>query len=95
VPAVDALLFRRPDAVARAYGPVSPSLLELGRISPRDAFPKLDPNVSTEQGALTIINELDDTDAAALRAESPVRELLEFHGELQCDGMVTAAATGP
>jgi len=28
------LLFRRPNAVARAYGPVSESLLELGQISP-------------------------------------------------------------
>src|SRR5436190_1118602 len=95
VPALEALLLRRPDAVARAYGQVSPSRLELGLISPRDAYPKLDPNVSIEQVALTIINELDDADVAALRAESPVLELLEFLGELQRDGVLTAAAAGP
>jgi hypothetical protein len=95
VPAVDALLFRRPDAVARAYGPVPQSLLELGRISPRDAFAKLDSTVSLEQVALKIIHELDDADIAALQAESPMRELLEFLDELQRDGMVAAAASGP
>src|SRR5205807_2290515 len=62
VPALEALLFRQPDAVARAYGPVPPSLLELGLISPRDAFQKLDPNVSIEQVSLNIIKELDDAD---------------------------------
>jgi hypothetical protein len=95
VPAVEALLFRRPDAIARAYGPVSGHLLEIGLISPRDALIKLDPNIEPDQVSLNIINELDETDIAALRAESPVRELLEFVEELQRDGVLATAAVGP
>jgi hypothetical protein len=95
VPAVEALLFRRPDAIARAYGPVSEHLLEVGLISPRDALMKLDQNISTDQISLNIIKELDDADIAALRAESPARELLEFVEELQRDGALAAAAVGP
>ncbi len=83
VPAVEALLFRRPDAIARAYGPVSEHLLEIGLISPRDALMKLDPYISPDQVSLNIIKELDDADIAALRGESPVRGLLEFVEELQ------------
>ncbi len=95
VPAVEALLFRRPDAIARAYGPVSEHVLEVGLISPRDALIKLDPNSSLDQVSLNIMKELDDADVAALRTESPVRELLEFVEELQRDGVLAAAAVAP
>jgi hypothetical protein len=95
VPALEALLFRRPDAVARAYGHVPQGLLELGLLSPRDALEKLAPNFSGHQSSFNIIKELDDADVAALRAESPVRELREFLGELRRDDVVTAAAAGP
>ncbi len=94
VPAVEAILFRRPDAIARAYGPVSEHLLEIGLISPRDALMKLGPNLEPDQVSLNIMNELDDTDIAALRTESPARELLEFVEELQRDGVLAAAAVG-
>ncbi len=92
VPAMEALVFRRPDAVARAYGPVSQDLIELGLVSPWTALEKLDRTVSSDQVSLNIVKELDDADVMALRAESPVRELLEFLGELQHDGAVVAAA---
>jgi hypothetical protein len=94
VPAVEALLFLMPDAIARAYGPVSEHLLEIGRISPRDALIKLDPTIEPDQVSLNIINELDETDIADLRGESPVRELLEFVEELQRDGVLATAAVG-
>jgi hypothetical protein len=91
VPALEALLFRRPDAVARAYGQIPPGLLELGQISPRDALAKLDQNVSLHQVALNLIKELNDSDIDALRDESPIRDLLEFLGELQRDAVLTTA----
>jgi hypothetical protein len=92
VPALEALLFRRPDALARAYGTISPGLLELGRVSPRDALEKLDPSGSASRASCDIIRALDDHDIAALRAESPIRDLLEFLGESQRRGAATAAA---
>ena len=55
---------------------------------------KLDPNSSPDQVSLNIMKELDDTDIAALRTETPVRELLEFLEELQPNGVSTAAAVG-
>ncbi len=91
-------MFRRPGVIERVYGPVSESLLELGRISPPDAFQKLNPNVSVEQVeqvSRRLIQELDDTDIAALRDEPEVRELLNFLGELQRDGVLMAAAAVP
>ena len=91
---MEALLFRRPDAVARAYGPVSEGLLELGLFSPRNALEKLDPNLARQQAAVKIIEKLDVADIAALREEPPMRELLEFLGELSRDNPVTAAAAG-
>jgi hypothetical protein len=94
VPTMEALLFRRPDAVARAYGPVSESLLELGRISPRNALEKLDPDLARHKASFKIIQELDTADIAALRNEPPVRELLEFLGELRPDSAVAAATVG-
>ncbi len=92
VPAMEALVFRRPDAIARAYGQVPQSLIELGLVSPWTALEKLDRTASTDQVSLNIVKELDDADVSALRAESPVRELLEFLGELQHDGAAVAAA---
>jgi hypothetical protein len=94
VPALEALVFLRPDAVARAYGPVPQSLIELGLASPWTALEKLDRTASSEQVSLNIIEELDSADVTALRAESPVRELLEFLGEVQHHGAV-AVATAP
>jgi hypothetical protein len=89
VPALHALLFRRPDAVARVYGQISPGLLELGQISPRDALAKLDQNVSIHEAVCKLILELNDQDIDALRAESPIRDLLEFLVELQRDAVLT------
>jgi hypothetical protein len=42
---------------------------------------------------LNIVNVLNDNDVAALRSESPVRELLEFIGELQRDGVLTTVGS--
>ena len=92
VPALETLLFRRPDAIARAGGNPSPDVLELGRFSPRDALEKLDRNGMGHDPARQIIASLDDADVAALRAETPVRDLLEFLGEPRREGAVTAAA---
>ena len=92
VPSLEALLFRRPDAVARAFGPVSEIVVRLGRISPHDAYEELGKGTSGPQAAFEIIQALDDDDVAALRAESPIRELVEFLVELRRDGLVAAGA---
>jgi hypothetical protein len=94
VPALEALLFRRPDAIARAGGHPAPDVLELGRFSPRDALEKLERNGLGRGASQKIIGTLNDADVAALRAESPVRELLEFLAELQREGVASAAAGG-
>jgi hypothetical protein len=94
VPALEALLFLRPAAVERAFGPVAEDLLELGRLSPRDALKKLDPNGSEYHASYRLVTVLDDEDVASLREVSPIRELLEFLDELRCDGVVAAGTAG-
>ena len=41
--------------------------------------------------AFNLIKELNAGDIDALRAESPIRDLLEFLGELQRDAVLTTA----
>ena len=93
VPALESLLFRRSAAVERAFGPVTEDLLELGRLSPRDALKKLDPNGSEYHASSGLIHALDDVDVAALRDMPPIRELLEFLEEVRRD-VVVAGTTG-
>jgi hypothetical protein len=92
VPALEALLFRRPDAVRRAFPQASESLVEVGLVSPWNALKRLDSCLSGPTASLHIVRGLNEQDVAALRAESPIKELLEFLGELQKDGTATAAA---
>jgi hypothetical protein len=94
VPALEALLFRRPDAIARAGGHLAPDVLELGQFSPRDALEKLDRNGLGHGASLKIIAILNDADVVALRAVPPVREVLEFLSELQREGVASAAVGG-
>jgi hypothetical protein len=94
-PALEALLFLRPAAISRAFGPTPPDLPTLGRVSPRDALRKLDPSGSEHNASYQVTVALDDTDVMALRGEPPVRELLEFLDELRRSGVVAAGAAGP
>lgn len=88
VPTLESLLFLRPAAVERAFGPVAEDVLELGRLSPRDALKKLDPNGSEYHASLSLIRALDDADVTALRHVPPIRELREFLEELQRDMVI-------
>ena len=93
IPAIESLLFRRPEAVRRAYATVSDDLLDLGLISPGDALQKMNGSTSRYHASFTIITKLNTDDVASLRSESPVRELLEFLDELTAiqPNAVTAA----
>jgi hypothetical protein len=86
VPKLEALLFRCPDAIQRAYGSIPPGLLERGQTSPSTALSELD---DAAQAYMNIADALDDNDVTALRSEPPVRELLAFVDELQRDGVLT------
>lgn len=78
VPSVESLLFKRPDAVRRAFDEVSETLVEIGLVSPGDALRRLSKTQDRYQASHAIISRLDQNDVNALRTESPVRELLEF-----------------
>jgi hypothetical protein len=88
LPALESLLFLRPATVERAFGPVAEDVLELGRLSPRDALKKLDPNRSEYHASLNLIRALDDADITALRDVPPIRELRAFLEELQRDMVI-------
>lgn len=94
VPALEALLFLRPAAVARAF-PEAEALVTLGRLSPRDVLARLDPARDGVRAALELIKALDDEDVAALREEPPLLDLLAFLAELQDAGVVAAGSAGP
>jgi hypothetical protein len=82
IPAIESLLFRRPEAVRRAYANVSDDLLDLGLVSPGDALQKMNGTPSRYHASIAIITKLNTDDITALRIESPVRELREFVDEL-------------
>jgi hypothetical protein len=94
VPYLQSLLFMRPALMTRAFGDRANDggrSQELGRLSPRDAYKRLvDPGVPEEFSFLTFFQALDDDDIAALRQESPVRELIAFVTEV---GSPVASAT--
>jgi hypothetical protein len=93
VPSLDSLAFRRPDAVRRAYANATSEMIDLGLVSPGDALLRLSPIADYHQSLLEIISNLNSSDIAALRLESPVRELLEFLAGLGLNGGVVHAAT--
>jgi hypothetical protein len=79
VPAIEALLFRCPDAVRRVFPEATDDLMAIGRVSPRDALVRLGGSVAERhQASVAVIDALNAENLAALRLESPVRELLEF-----------------
>jgi hypothetical protein len=85
VPSLQALLFTRPNLIARAFGDGADDgghLLELGRLSPQYAYKRLDPGGDEDATFLKLFQALDDDDIAALRQESPVRELIAFVTEV-------------
>jgi hypothetical protein len=95
VPAVESLLFRRPEAVRRAYGNTPSELIELGLVSPGNALERLNGATDRYNASFTIITNLNQEDIAALRDEPPVRELLEFLNELKASGATAIAAAAP
>jgi hypothetical protein len=90
VPALEALLFRRPAALERAFPKAGGDLAELGKVSPRDALARLDPTWGGAHAAFELIKILNDDDIKALREEEPLRALLAFLKDLQ----VAAGAAG-
>jgi hypothetical protein len=95
VPALEALLFLRPDPVIRAFGEAASDehMLELGRLIPREALKRLDPGGHEATASLNLVNALDDEDIAELRSRPPIRELLEFLRELQCSEIAAISTT--
>jgi hypothetical protein len=89
VPALEALLFRRPDPVAKAFGAAAKNeqLLELGRLNPREALKRLDPAGHWWTASLNLVRSLTDEDVTALRSAPPIDELLQFLKDLQCSQM--------
>ncbi len=55
---------------------------ELGRLSPQEAYKRLDPGSPEGAGFSKLLQALDDDDVAALREESPIRELIAFLAEV-------------
>ena len=95
VPAVEALLFRIPDAVKRAYGNTTRELIELGLVSPGDALRKMQGAPDRYHASSTIVINLNVGDCKTLRSEPPVRELLEFLDELQLSDAQTLGVSSP
>jgi hypothetical protein len=95
VPALEALLFLRPDPVARAYGAAASDerMLELGRMNPREALKRLDPAGHGWTASLNLVRSLDDGDIAELRSSPPIHELLEFLRDLHCSEVAANAGT--
>lgn len=92
VPAVEALLFERSDAVKRAFPHASETLIEIGKLNPATALSRLDPSGSAAFATVPVLKELNEEDIAAIRSMSPVKDLLAFLAELQKDGVVPAVA---
>jgi hypothetical protein len=85
VPALQSLLFSRPDLLTRTFGKGMFALdrvLDIGRFSPREAYRLLDPNGSEEATFGRLLEALSAEDLAALRKEPPVRELIAFVTEI-------------
>jgi hypothetical protein len=85
VPSLESLLFTRPALLARAFGDRADDggrAQELGRLSPREAYKRLDPGSPEGAGFSKLLQEMDDEDVAAIREESPIRELIAFLAEV-------------
>jgi hypothetical protein len=80
VPALEALLFLRPDLVARAFGPGADGerILELGRVGPREALNRLQRDERWWLAAYDLIAAFGDEDVADLRTKPPIDDLLRF-----------------
>jgi hypothetical protein len=94
VPALEALLFLRPDPVARAFGEAAGDehMLELGRLNPREALKRLDPGGQWWTASLNLVRTLNDGNIAELRSKPPIHELLELLRDLHYSEI--AASTG-
>ena len=91
VPFLESLLFTRANLLVRAFGDRANDggrSQELGRLSPRDAYKRLDPNGADGAACSKLLQALDDDDVAALREESPVRELIAFVTEVGSPAVV-------
>ena len=95
VPSVESLLFRRPEAVRRAYGNTAAYLIEVGLVSPGDALKKMEGASDRYTAAVAIISQLNADDIAALRDEFPVRRILEFLDELKSRWAKALSASTP
>ena len=94
-PSLQSLFFTRAALISRAFGEGADDgghVLELGRLSAQYAYKRLDPGGSEEATFLKLLQALDDDDVAALREESPVRELIAFVNEV---GSPAAATSMP
>jgi hypothetical protein len=85
IPALQSLLFTRPALLVRSFGEGADQggrVLDIGRLSPREAYKRLDPDAPEGITFGKLIDQLGVEDIAALREESPVRELIAFLAEV-------------
>ena len=84
-PALKAILFHRGEAVRRAFPGSSELAVEIGRVSPRDGFLRLDPANDGRDAYSAVVGALARQDVEALRRSPPIRDVLEFLDELGRD----------
>lgn len=85
VPSLESLLFTRPSLLARAFGDRADDggrSQELGRLSPRDAYKRLDPEGAEGSAFNKLLQAMEDDNVISLREESPIRELIAFVTEV-------------
>ncbi len=79
VPELEILFFKRPQLLKKVYGKsVTALITELGKVSPRRALQKLDPDLNYEHLRFKILKAMDEEDIKALRATALIKELLSF-----------------
>ena len=92
VPALEALLFLRPDPVARAFGEAASDehMLELGRLNPREALKRLDPGGHWWTASLNLVRTLNGGDISRHPAQ------LDLSPDPRRSAVrISALATGP
>jgi hypothetical protein len=94
VPALEALRFLRPSALARAFSTAAEDLVTLGCLSPRDALTRIASDHDAPHAAIELTRTLDAHDITALRAEQPLRDLLTFLNELRNTSVAAAGLAG-
>ncbi len=82
VPELAILFFERTQLLKKVFGKkVTALVIELGKVSPRRALQKLEPDLDYEHLRFKILRAMDEADIKALRATAFIEDLLSFLGE--------------